>query len=381
MSYENGKKMDDDVAVWLSLGCWILIIVAFVLLWRFWIWVLPIFSVMIFVYACYKAKRLSTTRKKVCTISGAAIGIGALCASVCMWNWLMPIAVILGVCGCCLVINAERQAKEEEEIRNAKAAKELARQNVVAAKRLAQEKWHKWMRDKYKYIESWFATAYVILDTNVWMSMEYRSGLDVIVNKCVERRLFDYDPNKEISHRSRGYRYFKDDSSTNDVIHWKFDEWASSSAWNLYVDKNSGYALLSILSSSACGNAKVVVPGAQLDELANILRNNPKGSPKWKAAKEAQKRIEHLQKMGCIVMPDVKAQPDRWAYLDAMLVSFLEKFEQDTSASRPVRIVTFDRDLIIRLRAVAAKCEHGGIEIIDKDDLIHLLRAPSMNNM
>ena len=213
--------------------------------------------------------------------------------------------------------------EEEEKIRNLKdikQAKEIERRRFV----------YDWRKRKYKLVEEWFAMADVILDTNVWMDMEKDSEeVRADISPCMD--------------------------------------------WKKRVRVGAGSCLLEVLFSCIGSNAKVIVPGQQLDEINNITHKNSPGSPTWTAAQEAKNRILRLQKMGRVVITDVKARPDRWAYLDATLIDLVAKRKEGSSTLKPIRIVTFDRDLILRLRGVAAGCEHGKIEIIDKDDLIALL--------
>ena len=370
MRDKNEKKTDEEPSGLLVLGCLALFIVVLLLSWWLWKWVLPIFSVLILVYVCYLATSLNTTRNKVLVIGGTVIEIGVLCTYVYVWNWLMPILIVIfGASYLYIIEPLEKKRKEakaaaeaaaEEEARRAKweqeeeawRLKKKQEEEARRAKKKQEEEarrakwdqkkseWREWKKEKDRFIGSWFASADVILDTNIWMEMEPKET-------CQEWMPM---PRKGESF---------------------------SDSWCAKVSASPGSTLLKILSSLDCCDAKVVVPGVQLDELVNITHKNPYNSPSWSAAQEAINKIRGLQKMGRVYMPDVKARPDRLAYLDAMLVDFVSKLKQDPNASRPVKIVTFDRELSIRLRAVAAGCEHGAIEIIDKDDLIHLLTASS----
>ncbi len=144
------------------------------------------------------------------------------------------------------------------------------------------------------------------------------------------------------------------------------------------VEKNPGYALIYILRLLNSNSVKVEVPGAQLDELHNICRKN-KDNPNSldrEAARVAMNRILDLQKKNNIVVRKVTSMPDRFAYLDEELVDFVKEINNWTDMLKPLRIITFDKDLVIRLRAAASSCNIGMVQIFDKEDLKGFLLHP-----
>ena len=402
----------------------VVMVIALCIVWPFWYCVLPVFSIMLLVCAWRKAKRLNTALMKVCAICGSVLGIGALCACVCMWHWVLPIVIVFAVLNYVSTIKAQEEMRvnaimeTEGERRKMKVAAESAAAEEARQAKWKQEEvaWAEWKKGKDRFIESWFSSAYVILDTNVWMEtaketawiewvprpgisdswsimMDVRMGLSKIdmskmmpAIKIDQRNISewpykgDYDPNRHPysvgggNVRKFGQRKYGTLSGW-EGLYWEVEEWKYIGFWRDRVWANPGSTLLEILSSDACGKAKVVVPGAQLDELVNITHKNPPNSPKWNAAQKAINRLQSLQKMGRVDMPDVKAQPDRWAYLDAMLGCFVAKNKEESVVRRPIRIVTFDRELSVRLRGIADGCKDDTIEILDKDDLIMLLTS------
>lgn len=346
----------------------ILIVIAFCVIWRFWYVALPIFAITLLAYVCYEIKGLPyTLRKKAYIISGTVLWIGILCVYVRKWNWVLPIVISFCSAGYIWIIEPLKQKtlkaladaaekRRREEAAAEKAAKEEARR--AKRKRVIND-WFEWGKSKVKYVESWFSTADVILDTNVLMDKN---------DKDYFWQLLERNLHMDVSMETIML-------GTIERVGREVEEWSYLEFWNDRVTAHPGWALFKILCLRDCDNAKVVVPGALLDELANVTHNNPSGSPKWKAAQEAKNRILCLQKMGRVIIPDVKARPDRWAYLDATLIDLVARRKKVSGTSRPIRIVTFDRDLILRLRGVASGCKDGTIEIFDKDDLIHLLTS------
>lgn len=351
------EQQDNDKLV--EYGCiGVIILLACGVLWWLWKYVLPLFAVCILCYSAFMIWRTSIEKKrKIWIFVGVCGGVGMLCGCVYAWPWILPIAVCMSFFIFkkiekleAIMRKREEAARREHERQVAEetARREYERQVAEESRRaaeekrlmeLAQKKWIEWRRRKYSEVESWFSSANVILDTNVWMSMR---------NSIIEPGLWDI---KEI-----------------DECSCKYD-------WYRFVTHNPGYSLLSILPLL---NAKVVVPGAQLDELTNICHNpkNPPKSPKWAAARAAIDRISLMQKKKQVYMPDVTSRPDRFAYFDETLVSFLKKIGKEVDVVKPIRIVTFDKDLIIRLRAVAMNYEPGVVEIIDKEDLKGFLLNP-----
>jgi uncharacterized protein YacL len=127
------------------------------------------------------------------------------------------------------------------------------------------------------------------------------------------------------------------------------------------------------LSSAFRIHVEVVVPATQLDELKNLCDRNPPKSPKWRAGRAAIDRISKLQKYNQIRMPNVTAKPQKSAYLDPVLVTFVKEIDKRMDILKPVKIVTFDKDLLIRLRAASSMCEREDVQIIDKEDLKNFL--------
>lgn len=330
-------------------GCiGVIILLACGVLWWLWKYVLPLFAVCILCYSAFMIWRTSIEKKrKIWIFVGVCGGVGMLCRCVYAWPWILPIAVCMSffIFKKLEALRRKRQVAEEESRQAAEAARQAAEEKRLME--FAQNEWIEWRRRKYIDVESWFSSANVVLDSNVWMSM------------CNPITVLD-------THILR-------DTKLRDIK--EIDECSCKGDWNRFVTQNPGYALLSILPLL---NAKVVVPGVQLDELTNICHNpkNPPRSPKWTAARAAINRILSMQKGNKILIPEVTSQPDRFAYLDKTLVTFLKKIGKEVDVVKPIRIVTFDKDLIIRLRAVAMNYEPGVVEIIDKEDLKGFLLNP-----
>jgi hypothetical protein len=68
--------------------------------------------------------------------------------------------------------------------------------------------------------------------------------------------------------------------------------------------------------------------------------------------------------------------PDGFAYLDKELVDFVKEINNRSDMLKPLRIITFDKDLLIRLRAAASSCNIGMVQILDKEDLKGFLLHP-----
>lgn len=353
------EQQDNDQLI--EYGCiGVIILLACGLLWCLWMYVLPLFAVCILCYSGFMIWRASIEKKRRIWISvGVCGGVGMLCGCVYVWPWILPIAVCMSffIFKKLEELRRKRQVAEEESRQAAEAARQAAEEKRLME--LAQNEWIEWRRRKYIDVESWFSSANVVLDSNVWMSM---CNPITVSDTHILRDIKDIN---EYILRLR-------DIKERDIK--EIDECSCKGDWNRFVTHNPGYALLSILPLL---NAKVVVPGVQLDELTNICHNpkNPPRSPKWTAARAAINRILSMQKGNKILIPEVTSQPDRFAYLDKTLVTFLKKIGKEVDVVKPIRIVTFDKDLIIRLRAVAMNYEPGVVEIIDKDDLIKFLHS------
>jgi hypothetical protein len=373
VSVEDDKKDENEDAM--DKGCLIILacILGFIASWWFWVWVLPLFDLFILVYAGWKIWRASIENKKKVLISiGVVMCVGVFSWCIVLCPWILPIAIIASFWVVKTIkehelkrhiVEKEKQreaeamrhaAEVEAEWRAAEAEAEAERRAVEAkveaqlraAKQyaeLARRQWERWLSNKCREVELWVSSAHVILDTNVWMAPSPQAGL-----RCPAFTI------------SESY------------------ECSNMEDWKKIVEKNPGYALIYILRLLNGNSVKVEVPGAQLDELHNICRKN-KDNPKSlnrKAARVAMNRILDLQKKNNIEIRRVTSMPDGFAYLDKELVDFVKEINNRSDMLKPLRIITFDKDLLIRLRAAASSCNIGMVQIFDKEDLKGFLLHP-----
>ena len=360
VSVEDNKKDEngDTKCCLIVLAC----ILGFIATWWFWVWVLPLFDLFILVYAGWKIWRASIENKKKVLISiGVVMCVGVFSWCIVLCPWILPIAIIASfwVVETIKEHELKRHIVEKEKQREAEAMRHAAEveaewraaeakveAQLRAAKQhaeLARRQWERWLSNKCREVESWVSLAHVILDTNVWMAPSPQTGL-----RCSAFTI------------SESY------------------ECSNMEDWKKIVENNPGYALIYILRLLNSNSVKVEVPGAQLDELHHICRKNKDNpnSPSRKAARVAMNRIFDLQKKNNIEIRKVTSIPDRFAYLDKELVDFVKEINNLSDMLKPLRIITFDKDLLIRLRAAASSCNIGMVQIFDKEDLKGFLLHP-----
>jgi hypothetical protein len=313
------------------------------------VWVLPLFDLFILVYAGWKIWRASIENKKKVLISiGVVMCVGVFSWCIVLCPWILPIAILGWILIQGIIDDKkEKRRKLEEEERRA-AAFEC---DAIKERGEVENKWH--------VIASKLSSSYVILDTNIWMSMPEEQ----VYNSKYERG-FWREVNVIETRKYTGYVVKKV---------YELDECSNINEWRRFVKDNPGYALISLLSSAFRIHVEVVVPGTQLDELKNLCDRNAPKSPKWRAGRAAIDRISKLQKYNQIRMPNVTAKPQKSAYLDPVLVTFVKEIDKRMDILKPVKIVTFDKDLLIRLRAASSMCERGDVQILDKEDLKKIL--------
>lgn len=371
VSVEDDKKDENE-----DVKCCLIIlacILGFIATWWFWVWVLPLFDLFILVYAGWKIWRTSIENKKKVLISievVMCVGVFSWCIVLC--PWILPMAIIASFWVVETIkehelkrhivekekqreaeamrhaaeVEAEWRAAEAEAEAERRAAEAKVEAQLYAAKQyaeLARRQWERWLSNKCREVELWVSLAHVILDTNVWMAPSPQTGL-----RCPAFTI------------SESY------------------ECSNMEDWEKVVENNPGYALIYILRLLNSNSVKVEVPGAQLDESHHICRKN-KDNPNSlnrKAARVAMNRIFDLQKKNNIEIRKVTSMPDRFAYLDKELVDFVKEINNRSDMLKPLRIITFDKDLLIRLRAAASTCNIGMVQIFDKEDLKGFLLHP-----
>ena len=273
-------------------------------------------------------KKLNTIQDRAFVAVFVIALIAGLCSLAriypCMLPWSVLGAVIIGILWGRAYIEEQRQdAFKQREAWEREQEERLRRMREEGRKR-----WNDQLMGKFKEIELWTMKSSVVLDSNVWMN----EGKDK--PESVKLRFSD------------------------------FVEWMDC------VRKYPFLVLIEVLSSPWCPNAKLLVPGWQLDELSGIRKRAEFRSERYALAVQAQKRIENLQtqKPSRIVVEDVHAWPNDRAYLDAFLIN---KAKRMGGSDAPLTVVTCDRDLRIRLRGAAG--DSGNIRVMDRADLIELL--------
>ena len=357
VSVEDDKKDEnEDVKCCLFiLAC----ILGFIAAWWFWMWVLPLFDVFILVYVGWKIWRASIENKKKVLISiGVVMCVGVFSWCIVLCPWILPIAILGWILIQGIIDDKkEKRRKLEEEERRA-AAFEC---DAIIERGEVENKWH--------VIASKLLSSYVILDTNIWMSMPKKRVCNPKYGRDLSRWINVIDPRKHTGNNI----YYKSNICDTRKIVYELNECSNINEWRSFVNDNPGYALISLLSSAYCIHVEVVVPATQLDELKNLCDRNAPKSPKWRAGRAAIDRISKLQKYNQIRMPNVTAKPQKSAYLDPVLVTFVKEIDKRMDILKPVKIVTFDKDLLIRLRAASSMCEREDVQILDKEDLKNFL--------
>lgn len=268
-------------------------------------------------------KKLKTGKER----AFVAVFVIALIAGLCSLThtfprvlpWSVLGVVIMGILWVRVYIEEQRRLEEER----------LRRMREEARKR-----WKEELVGKFSEIELWSMNSSVILDSNVWMNEGNVEPESIVLGDFLLAKF----PDRE--------------------------EWMDC------VRKYPFLVLIQVLSSPWCTNARLFVPGWQLDELSNIKKQAGFRSVRYTLAVQAQKRIEKLQtqKPSRIIVEDVHAWPNVKAYLDAFLVN---KAKRVGRLDIPLTVVTGDRDLRIRLRGAAG--DRGNINVMDRYGLIKLL--------
>ncbi len=290
-------------------------------------------------------KKLDTTEGK----SFVAVFVSGLIAALCWFcsicPWVLPLSVLFAVITGMLWLRnyAEEQRCREEEQRRCEEQEEKER---------LRRRWKERLIGKFREIEQWSVNSSVVLDSNVWMNEGNVEPESIAFGEVPSEGAFGEDFLSYLAERDLLLKF------------------RNVSEWEDRVRKHPFLMLIEVLSSPWCPNARIYVPGWQLDELANIKRQAKFADKRRILAIQAQKRIEALQtrKPSRIVVEDVHAWPNTKAYLDAFLVN---KVKRIGGLDVPLTVVTNDRDLRIRLRGAAG--DHENISVIDRNDLIGLL--------
>jgi hypothetical protein len=335
------------------------LLLGFGALWYLWYIALPLFDVFILVYAGWKIWRASIENKKKVLISiGVVMCVGVFSWCIVLCPWILPIAILGWILIQGIIDDKKEKRRKLEEEERRTAAFEC---DAIKERGEVENKW--------QVIASMLSSSYVILDTNIWMSMPKKRVGNPKYGRDLSRWINVIDPRKHTGNNI----YYKSNICDRRKIVYELNECSNINEWRSFVNDNPGYALISLLSSAYCIHVEVVVPATQLDELKNLCDRNAPKSPKWRAGRAAIDRISKLQKYNQIRMPNVTAKPQKSAYLDPVLVTFVKEIDKRMDILKPVKIVTFDKDLLIRLRAASSMCERGDVQILDKEDLKKIL--------
>ena len=349
------REKDDKNIGLIILG----LLLGFGALWYLWYIALPLFDVFILVYVGWKIWRASIENKKKVLISiGVVVTVGVFSLCVAMCPWILPIAILGWILIQGIIDDKKEKRRKLEEEEHRAAAFEC---DAIKERGEVENKW--------QVIASKLSSSYVILDTNIWMSMPKKRVGNPKYGRDLSRWINVIDPRKHTGNNI----YYKSNICDTRKIVYELNECSNINEWRGFVNDNPGYALISLLSSAYCIHVEVVVPATQLDELKNLCDRNAPKSPKWRAGRVAIDRISKLQKYNQIRMPNVTAKPQKSAYLDPVLVTFVKEIDKRMDILKPVKIVTFDKDLLIRLRAASSMCEREDVQILDKEDLKNFL--------
>jgi hypothetical protein len=349
------REKDDKNIGLIILG----LLLGFGALWYLWYIALPLFGVFILVYVGWKIWRASIENKKKVLISiGVVMCVGVFSWCIVLYPWILPIAILGWILIQGIIDDKKEKRRKLEEEERRVAAFEC---DAIKERGEVENKWH--------VIASKLSLSYVILDTNIWMSMPKKRVCNPKYGRDLSRWINVIDPRKHTGNNI----YYKSNICDRRKIVYELNECSNINEWRSFVNDNPGYALISLLSSAYCIHVEVVVPATQLDELKNLCDRNAPKSPKWRAGRAAIDRISKLQKYNQIRMPNVTAKPQKSAYLDSVLVTFVKEIDKRMDILKPVKIVTFDKDLLIRLRAASSMCEREDVQILDKEDLKNFL--------
>lgn len=345
------REKDDKNIGLILLG----LLLGFGALWYLWYIALPLFDLFILVYAGWRIWRASIeNRKKVLISIGVVMCVGVFSWCIVLCPWILPIAILGWI-----IIQGIIDDKKEKRRKIEEDERRVAAFECDAIKEMGE------VENKWQVIASRLSSSYVILDTNIWMSMPKKRVDNPKYGRDLSRWINVIDPRKHTGNNI----YYKSNICDGRKIVYELNECSNINEWRSFVNDNPGYALISLLSSAFRIHVEVVVPATQLDELKNLCDRNAPKSPKWRAGRAAIDRISKLQKYNQVRVPDVTAKPQKSAYLDSVLVTFVKEVDKRIDILKPVKIVTFDKDLLIRLRAASSMCERVDVQILDKEDL------------
>lgn len=113
------------------------------------------------------------------------------------------------------------------------------------------------------------------------------------------------------------------------------------------------------------------IPGVQFDEIVNIKKNSPYGTPRSHRARLALSRIESLQSEGILTIEDMGIQRNPEAYADDTI---LETLAQSAGRGQSCTLLTLDRELRLRARQVLRDGSTGEAtwSVPDPADLLRL---------